>query len=115
MARVWTREGSEGPRHDPYSWSEVHFEKTDGTVVMLRQGGLGYSRLYVDGTKVKESFGDDNSAEAEFEVLTGMCPYKAQEVPEVLRERRLRRLPRPERLAAEACMHADARMLAACY
>lgn len=115
MARVWTREGTEGPRHDPYNWTEIHFEKTDGTLVTLRQGGLGYSRLYVNGSKLLESFGDNPAAEDEFQALTGMCAHRAMELPHRLQERRLRKLPSAERWAIEECMQADQRMLAACY
>lgn len=112
MARVWCKSGSEGPRHDPYSWDETYFEKTDGTLVMLRQGGLGYSRLYVDGKLVTESFGDSDAAEAQFEAHTGVSVWVAKELPHRLQERRLLRLSPAQREAELACHEADMRMLA---
>ena len=80
MAKIRMKSGSEGPRHDPYSWSEIHFTKTDGTEVMLRAGGLGYTRLFVNGEKISESFIDDKSTDEKFEELVGMSPYKCEDV-----------------------------------
>lgn len=111
MARVWTREGTEGPRHDPYGWCQIHFEKTDGTLVVLRQSGLGYSRLYVNGAQVAESYGEDNTAEQQFQALTGVDAWTAQHLPARVEHARLRRMPPAERRLAEAWRAADAQML----
>lgn len=110
MARVWTREGTEGPRHDPYSWCEIHFEKTDGTLVRLRQGGLGYSRLYVNGALVAESH-KENEVEPLFEQHTGMNWWRAMNLPDFLRERKLRRMTPAQRATVEAAWEADVRTL----
>lgn len=51
--KISFRQGSEGPRHDPYAWNEVRV--TDGRhVYVLRDGALGYSRLIVDDRKIGE-------------------------------------------------------------
>ena len=80
MAKVRVYTGSEGPSHDPYGWTEVVFTKTDGTEVTLRYSGLGYVRLFVNGEKVLETFDDGKVASAQFEELTGITPWKAEEI-----------------------------------
>ncbi len=34
MARITIRNGSEGPRHDPYHFEEITFLKSDGTLIV---------------------------------------------------------------------------------
>lgn len=45
--------GSEGPRHDPYGWSEV-IVVNKGKTFRFRTGGLGYYRLVIDDRMVGE-------------------------------------------------------------
>jgi hypothetical protein len=66
--------GSEGPRHDPYGWTE-RTVMLNGVTYRLRSGALGYDRLSVNGVVIVESYDNSaqvNEAEHEFEVRTGM-------------------------------------------
>ena len=77
MAKMIHTSGVEGPRHDPYSWEELTFIRTDGVSVKVRIGGLGYERLYVDGNKVAEHYHHDTAVSDMFEGLTGLSVDKA--------------------------------------
>ena len=117
MARVRIERGSEGPSYDPYGWTEVHFEKTDGTKVVLRSGGLGYDRLTVlePGGKMTriESFEDgENEATREFQRLTGFSPWETERIPDRLRAHRRKRMSRAEVEQEEAFLEWDRKMLA---
>lgn len=59
--KISFRQGSEGPRHDPYGWSEVKVTHGRRTFV-LRSGSLGYSRLVIDDRKVGEAHGREQEA-----------------------------------------------------
>jgi hypothetical protein len=112
MASVRVRRGSEGPAHDPYSWTEIEFTKADGTVVMIRQGGLGYERLFVNGKKVLETFeGQRDPASTKFYELTGMTPEDAEEVPERAKHAVRRKLPKSEQALLEEIDDYHARLL----
>jgi len=77
MANIQVFTGSEGPSHDPYSWTEIVFTKTDGTTVTFKSSGLGYCDLTVGG-KTERCF--DDSLEDKFEELTGLTSGKAEEI-----------------------------------
>jgi hypothetical protein len=70
--------GSEGPGHDPYNWMTVHVH-LNGHTIALRSGGLGYTRLYLDGKPAKRD-ATYNDPEGEkrlikrFTRLTGLPP-----------------------------------------
>lgn len=104
MASVHVRHGSEGSWHDPYSWTEIEFTKTDGTEIMLRYGGLGYDRLFVNGEQVLETFDDGKMAGAKFEELTGMTPWVVKRIPDVIEQRRYRRLEHSSRVSSSTCL-----------
>lgn len=61
------RNGTEGPKHDPYSYSEYIVEK-DGVEIVLHLGLT--SRLTVQGETLAEH--DDELCAEEFETLTGI-------------------------------------------
>jgi hypothetical protein len=111
MARVWVNHGEEGPRHDPYGWTEINVRKTDGTHVMIRVGGLGYERLYVNGHKLVESFGDDLAVGNEFLRLTGLTPDEAEDIPQRVTRNRLRRMSPIDRWQEQMFIDADQRMM----
>lgn len=112
MAKVHVASGTEGSRHDPYSWEEITFTRTDGTVVVYRAGGLGYNHIWVDDEVVLHNCHDADKAADMFQQLTGMTPDEAEYIPQLVQERRLRSLPRAERHMVEGMMQADADMLA---
>lgn len=80
MAKLDIITGYEGSRHDPYSWSEIHFTKTDGTVVVGRESALGYVRVSVNGEQIAESFHDDYSADDKFEELVGLSLARCEKL-----------------------------------
>ena len=116
MADITVRRGVEGPRHDPYSWQEVAFSKTNGQVIRLR-AGLGVS-LWVDG-KLVDAIERVDDLECHlmqvFKEMTGLSFRDALDMPDRLRERRLRSLPRAEREQIEACEGFDRQMLRNAY
>lgn len=77
MANIKIKHGSEGPAWDPYSFTEIEFTKTDGTVVKYH-GGLGEwcTVEYKDGRKYKI----DNLEESSilFKLEVGMTPEEAE-------------------------------------
>jgi hypothetical protein len=79
MARISIRSGTEGPRHDPYSWSEITFTKTDGTVIQLREGGLGYGQFTINGVQEARVY-DDEYIQARFLILTGLTIARANDI-----------------------------------
>lgn len=109
MARVFTRSGTEGPRHDPYHYTEVSFVKTNGDVVECKVSGLGYGLLSVNDAQLFK--GDDLETEKEFERITGISYDKALEIPEILQYRAMRRMTPQERNECYSFMEADRRML----
>lgn len=68
------RSGSEGDKHDPYSWVE-RAVLYNGSRFVLRQGALGYSRFYINERKVAEGDATPdccNYAVGEWEARVGM-------------------------------------------
>ena len=116
MARVFVRHGVEGPRHDPYCWTEITFVRTDGLTVVMRMGGLGYAKLTCpDRSKrlVIRSFNceyGDCPAAAAFMRLTGMTPWQAERVPDILEERRSRHMSSVERHLYSDMLEHDRRL-----
>lgn len=79
MAQLRIKTGSEGPRHDPYSWTEIHFTKTGSGTVVLRSSALGYDRLYMNGQLLLETY-EGREASNQFRALTGLTPEKAEKI-----------------------------------
>lgn len=67
--------GSEGPQHDPYSFTETDFDSNSGDKINIRTGGLGYTRLKVNDREweASEKF-DEETLRLRFRALTGALP-----------------------------------------
>jgi len=109
MAKISIKRGSEGPRHDPYAYTEITFTFTDPrrAPVTLHEG-LGD---WLKRAKALARLSDGESAAERFEALTGLSARRASEIPERLLARSLRRLPRDERSAILECIEADEALL----
>ena len=115
MASVRVKTGTEGPRHDPYGWTEVRFTTTAGQTITYRHGGLGYSRTTWDD-EVIETVDHNKSTQTEtadeaFERLTGMKPQDAEMIPYELELRMLRRMSREDREQYFAFIEADEKLM----
>lgn len=106
MAHIYVKRGSEGPRHDPYSYTEVHFTSTDEKTEIVCHLGLA-EWLKVNGKKIVEQ---PANVEAEFRLITGMRFDKAERIPEILEHRRRMRMAPKEREQYDMCVEADAAM-----
>jgi hypothetical protein len=116
MARISIKRGSEGPEHDPYSFTEITFYFTDpkrSKVVYHR--GLGEWLKY-DGQKYDESdVWLPSSIDYLFKHITGLSVRKAESIPDMLFERSMRKYTKAERLAIMECIEADEAMLRNAY
>jgi hypothetical protein len=106
MAKVRVKRGSEGPYHDPYSYTEITFYFTNKKrkPVTIHQG-LGDwvkhgKRRYEGNTML----GDPALI---FEKLTGLNPRYAERIPDILLGRYLRTLPKEQRWGVIECIEAD--------
>ena len=125
MATVRVRHGSEGPAHDPYGYTEIVFTTTRGKVFKFRSGGLGYERYTGPrGGKIESyerwrrslgKYSMDLRARRAFEKGTGMSPFKAERIPEILRARRLRSMNPEQRRVEFEIERIDAEMLRNAY
>jgi len=78
MANIKIKHGSEGPKWDPYGFTEIEFTKTDGTVVTYHGGLAEWCKVeYKDGKK----YLIDNLEESSilFKLETGLTPDEAEE------------------------------------
>lgn len=106
MASIKVKRGSEGPRHDPYSFTEITFHFTNPKrKPVTYHGGLG--EWVQHG---KRRFEGERSR-AQFERLTGLSPERAERIPDILFERYLRTLSPHERWNVLECIEADQAML----
>ncbi len=78
------KHGTEGPHHDPYSFTEVTIDGRSGEVIF--HCGLGEWTRLPDGTKV-----DGSDAIKAFEKLTGLHPGVAEESFYKAKSRKIRR------------------------
>lgn len=109
MANIHVKRGSEGPRHDPYSYTEVTFYFTNKKrKPVIYHAGLG------EWTKHGKNTYEENPA-AMFQKLTGLNPRKAAIIPEKRFERYLRTLPKREQYNVLECIAIDNAMLANAY
>lgn len=104
MARVYVRTGTEGPRHDPYIFTEVTFVKTDGTEVRYHYGLAQW--LEVNGKPIDVPY---EEMDDKFEELTGMSAGAAERVPDKLQDRYVRTLSKEEQHVYWMCREADDR------
>lgn len=110
MARVFVRNGTEGPRHDPYSYTEITFVKTDGTEIVYHDGLAQW--ITVNGVKQPCDYDEHVGL---FEELTGIAPWRAEVIPDRLEQRRVNRLTAAEQRSYWACKEADQQMLGYAY
>ena len=121
MARISVRRGSEGPRHDPYSYLEITFWPTSPRrKPVVYHSGLGEwvchgRRRYEDRgerwCRKTESWVHRGAQSSQiFERLTGLSVGRAEKIPRILEERYFRTLSREEREEIIMCMEANARM-----
>lgn len=109
MASVKVKCGTEGPAHDPYSYTDITFYFTNPRrKPVIYHSGL--CEWVHHGKRHYSEHGAYHPAEV-FEQLTGMSVYKARQIPGILEQRMLRALPPKQRWAVIQCMEADAEML----
>jgi hypothetical protein len=111
MARIRIKRGSEGPQHDPYSFTEVTFYFTDktkepvkyhgGLAEWTQHGSVRYDIIYACGI----------DPALIFEELTGISVRRAEAIPDMLLERSMRKYSRQERENIMECIEADQAML----
>jgi len=70
MASIKIRSGIEGPRPDPYGWSEMTVTRGNHTFT-LRTSGLGHSILTIDNRRYGVTFHNFDRGEKWFAKLTG--------------------------------------------
>jgi hypothetical protein len=112
MANIKVKRGSEGPAHDPYSYTEITFYFTDKNkkpVTIHR--GLGE---WLKHGKRKYEW-DAHCIATKFEELTGLSVRRAEAIPDMLFERSMRKYSRAEREQIMECIEADAAMLRNAY
>jgi hypothetical protein len=112
MASIKVRRGSEGQKHDPYSFTEITFYFTDvnkkpviyhsGLCEWIKVGGRTY-------------MWDAYCVAAKFEELTGISVHKAEQIPDILFNRSMRKVSARERWNIMECIEADAAMLRNAY
>jgi hypothetical protein len=112
MANVKVKRGTEGPAHDPYSYTEVTFYFTNSRrKPVIYHGGLGEWTRH-GKRKWQNSWGKNkNCAEIAFERLTGMHPSDAMYIPDIIRERKMRKMTKQERWEMQEIEAIDAQML----
>jgi len=108
MAKIRVKQGAEGPRHDPYAYTEVEFTKTDGTVVLCHMGLAEW--IKVNGSRWITPDNPHNTEEM-FRDLTGMTFSKALHIPYILEDRLMKKLPEKARIAYYNCVAADLALL----
>jgi hypothetical protein len=118
MAKVRVKRGSEGPEHDPYSFTEITFYFTDksrkpitihrGLGDWVKRGERGSSKI------INKYLGLEDPAEI-FELLTGLSVRRAEAIPDMLFERSMRKYSRAERENIMECIEADEAMLRNAY
>jgi hypothetical protein len=109
MARVIVKRGSEGPSHDPYSYTEITFYFTNKRrKPVTYHGGLGD---WVKHGKRRYGFTKKKDPADKFEELTGLSVRRAEAIPDMLFERSMRKYSRAEREAIMECIEADEAML----
>lgn len=81
--------GSEGPRHDPYAYTEITVHRADGREVTLHSG-LAEWMTYSDG-RVERRFDDPIPVLCnKFEAIVGITPEVAEKAWREQRERPIR-------------------------
>lgn len=113
MANVKVRRGSEGPAHDPYSYTEVTFYFTNKRrKPVTYHGGLGAWVRH--GKRRYEGYHGHKDPALIFKRLTGLSVVQAERIPDIIFGRYLRKLSPQQRHNVMMCIEADRDMLANC-
>lgn len=108
MAKILVSRGTEGPRHDPYGYTEVMFVKTNGDIIQMHMGLAVW--LKVNG-KIYDSEYREEPLSEYFKEFTGMSFEKAERIPDIIKMRKLRNMSKEDRELYWAIEAADAAML----
>jgi hypothetical protein len=88
-SHIEIRSGSEGPRHDPYSYQEITVTRQDGREAMIHLG-LAAWMTYWDG-RIQRKFDDQHEVLFnKFEACIGINPAAAAKVLEKARSNKIR-------------------------
>ncbi len=104
------RTGTEGPHYDPYGFTELTFQRLDGTRIVVHRGLVAWLRVD-NGEKLQ--FCDDTGAELEaaFQAPAGLSLAAAMSVPSRLADKAWRKMSRSQRDACDEADRIDADML----
>ena len=89
MATINVRQGSEGPSHDPYGYTEIEFISTDGEIECIIHSGLAeWIKIKVsqEMTYKIEDYKFGTNAQI-FEQVCGISPHDAEKVDQRRRSR----------------------------
>lgn len=88
--------GSEGPRHDPYGYTEIEITMRNGVSAELH-AGLGMWLRFTDSQGTEQQYDNSNSTEkemeAKFEEITGWHPGDCENLMHLVEERRYAKDP----------------------
>lgn len=93
MSDIFIKRGSEGPRHDPYSYTEITVKRTDGNKVLRSatiHAGLAYWAETSDGRREDQDTVRVNDL---FTEVAGITPHQAHKAHRELEDRRYRYHP----------------------
>lgn len=79
MSNIKLKTGSEGPRHDPYGYTEITVDRQDGRVVTLHSGLAYWCKVYLNG-KLVLTFDNEQTIEKMFTRFAGISSHKAEEI-----------------------------------
>jgi hypothetical protein len=118
MARIRVKRGSEGPKHDPYSYTEITFYFTNpkrkpviyhyGLGEWLKHGKRCYKPNY-------SHLHQNEHLAVIFEKLTGIPSHKAFKIPDILFNHMLRKYSKEHQHYILECIEADEAMLRNCH
>ena len=114
MAKIRVRRGSEGPEHDPYSYTEITFYFTNPKRKPVTYHS-GLSEWTKHGKRRYEGLSLFTDPAFIFRKLTGLWPKRAEKIPDILFERSMRKYSKQERQNIMECIAADEAMLRNCY
>jgi hypothetical protein len=88
---VIVKHGVEGPRYDPYSYTEVTMHR-DGRYATIHSG-LGTWMTYNDGRVVRKFDDPFKILRSKFEAVMGITPERARRIPDTIKNRRYKYHP----------------------
>jgi hypothetical protein len=110
IQNVRVRTGREGPKHDPYSYTEITVTRLNGNVITMHSGLMTW--LKFNGVPVQIDGPDwEKELFIAFEKLSGMSFEYAESVPHILEARYVRSLSQQDRWSYWMMKEADEQML----